>query len=332
MRSAVQEVGLSLCAATLVLAGFSPSLMAATGEKSAAKASASQVAAAEALFAEGRALVLQGRAPEACRKFEQSQGLDPGLGTQFNLADCYERVGKLASAHALFKDVAATARRTGQARREQVALERAGAVQPRLTKLAIVVPAGRGAELRVERDGAEVSRAEWDVPVAVDPGLHRVRASGPGLRDWATEVTVPSDGGVHRVAIPVGEAVSFFDPLQRKLGLAAAGVGVLGVSLGSFFGVRAIMKRNEANRTGCEGRECSTDESVALRDAARRSGDIATVTMSVGAAGLATAAVLFWVVPEPGPDGPEPDRHVARLVLRPVVGLHGGGLSLRGGF
>jgi hypothetical protein len=323
---------ISLCAVTLMMVGLPESLSAATGEKSAPRASTAQVAAAEALFEEGRALVTQGRTREACSKFEQSQRFDPGLGTQFNLADCYERLGKLASAHALFTDVAATARATGQERREQVARARAVAVQPRLTKLVIVVPSGRTAELHVERNGVEVDRAEWDFPVPVDPGRHRVRAWGPGVGDWATEVTVPSDGGVHGVAIPARDESAFFDPLHRKLGLAAAGMGALGVSVGSIFGVRAIMKKNEANRTGCDGPECNTNESAALREQARRSGDVATVAMGVGATGLATAAVLLWVVSTPSPESPEPEANLARLVLHPVVGWHGGGLSLRGRF
>ena len=66
--------------------------------------------------------------------------------------------------------------------------------------------------------------------------------------------------------------------------------------------MRAIMKKNEA---GCDGRECDSAESGELRDQARSAGNVATVTMGIGAAGLATAAVLFWVVSEPGPESPE---------------------------
>jgi hypothetical protein len=332
------KLALALLLAATVMMAFPASLGAAPrGE--AASTPISRVAAAQALFEQGRELLRQGRPEDACPKFEESQRLDAGLGTQFNLADCYEQLGKLASAHALFTEVAESARASGQKEREQVARERAAAVEPRASKLLIVVPTREMAGLRVERDGVEVARAQWDVPVPVDPGVHRLRAWGPGLSEWASEVTVPEGGAVHDVTVLVSEEREFFEPLHRKLGLAAAGVGVLGVSLGSFFGVRAIMKKNQA---GCDGRECDSAESGDLRDEARSAGDLATVTMGIGAAGLATAAVLFWIVSEPAPENPEsaetssdPESSksgAAKLALHPVVAPSGGGFWLRGEF
>src|SRR5262245_32588034 len=70
----------------------------------------SDSAGARALFAEGRALMDKDRYEEACPKFEESLRLDPGMGTQFNLAHCWEKLGRTASAWALFLDVAAAAR------------------------------------------------------------------------------------------------------------------------------------------------------------------------------------------------------------------------------
>jgi hypothetical protein len=302
-------------------------------ETSAEPSDADRLASAQALFDEGRALLLQGRPREACPKLEQSQRLDPGLGTQFNLAACYEQLGKLASAHALFIEVAEGARTSGQGEREQIARERAAAIEPRLGRLAIVVPAARPAELRVERDGAELGRDEWNVPAAVDPGLHRVRAWGPGVGEWASEVNVAADGTVREVKVPVGEERSFFDPLHRKIGLAAAGLGVAGVLVGSFFGVRAIAKKNEAARAGCDGRECSTVQSGAIRDQARSAGDVATVAMTIGASGLATAAVLLWIVPEPAAEGAGSNgARAARLEVSPQVSSRAGGVWFRGVF
>jgi hypothetical protein len=81
----------------------------------------------------------QGLAAQACPKFEESQRLDPGVGTQFNLADCYERTGRLASAYTTFIDVAAATRQLGQFEREAVARERAKSIKPRLSRLVIVV-------------------------------------------------------------------------------------------------------------------------------------------------------------------------------------------------
>src|SRR5690349_13986528 len=77
-------------------------------------ASSEDQAAAQALFDDAKELVKSGKAAEACPKFEESQRLDPGLGTQLNLADCYERIGRTASAWTIYVEVAPAARREGQ--------------------------------------------------------------------------------------------------------------------------------------------------------------------------------------------------------------------------
>src|SRR6188768_3726631 len=53
----------------------------------------SQIKAGE-LFSEGRKLVEAGSYKEACPKFEQSASLNLGIGVQFNLADCWEHIGR----------------------------------------------------------------------------------------------------------------------------------------------------------------------------------------------------------------------------------------------
>src|SRR5579883_1765226 len=68
---------------------------------------ASNKAAAEALFRDGRALYDQGKYPQACAKFAESQRLDPAPGTLLNLGGCYEKNGQTASAWATFKEAMA---------------------------------------------------------------------------------------------------------------------------------------------------------------------------------------------------------------------------------
>jgi hypothetical protein len=294
---------------------------------------AARVAKAQAAFDEGRALMQKGRTREACSRLEESQQLDPGLGTMLNLADCYERLGRFASAHALFAQVAAESRATeGQQQREEVARARAVALETRVSQLIIEVPADAGPELHVERDGTALDRGEWNVLSPIDPGVHRVRAWGPGVGDWSTEVRVGDDGELHEVAIPRSDARPFLAPLHRKVGLAAAGVGVAGVLVGGFFGLRAIAKKGDAERAGCDGRSCDTPESGELRDEARSAGGVATLAMGIGAGGLAAAAVLFWLVPDPDPEGGEGSGRAALLEVSPQFFARGGGLWLRTGF
>ena len=62
-----------------------------------------RVAAAEALFEQGRTLVEAGQLADACPRFLASQQLDPGVGTLLWLADCYALTGRRAQAEALFE-------------------------------------------------------------------------------------------------------------------------------------------------------------------------------------------------------------------------------------
>ena len=73
-------------------------------------ARAADTAAAQSLFSDARKLMLAGNFADACPKREESEKLDPGMGTLYNLGDCYEHVGKTASAWAAFDEVANEAR------------------------------------------------------------------------------------------------------------------------------------------------------------------------------------------------------------------------------
>ena len=81
-----------------------------------------------------------GKYDDACPKLEESQRLAPAIGTKFNLADCYEHTGRLASAWAAFLSVAASAKNANQGAREKAARDRAAALEPKLSRLAVVVP------------------------------------------------------------------------------------------------------------------------------------------------------------------------------------------------
>ena len=151
-------------------------------------------AAAQALFDEARRLMAGGRHEQACPKLEESQRLDPGVGTQFNLAVCYETIGRTASAWSLFLEVAAAANRGAERAREQVARARAAALEPKLPRLRIVVPEqARASGLRVERGAVQVGPAQWGVALPTDPGTYTISASAPGKKRWQISVTVDGD-------------------------------------------------------------------------------------------------------------------------------------------
>jgi hypothetical protein len=147
--------------------------------------------AAERLFLEGRALMIEGRFADACPKLEESQRLDPRGGTLLNVAVCHERLGKIAAAWGEFRDALATARAEGQPKRERLAEERLSAIEPRLPWLLVsVTPGGRAGDLTVAIDGATIPPIAWGKEMPVDPGEHRVTASAGGRQFFHTTVVL----------------------------------------------------------------------------------------------------------------------------------------------
>ena len=118
-------------------------------------------AAAQALFDSARELLKQGKLAEACAKFQESNRLDPALATQFQLANCYEQTGRIATAWAAFLQVASTSRATNQTAREEVARDRAAKLEARLPRLVINVPEpSKVPGLEIRRNGMLVGSAQ----------------------------------------------------------------------------------------------------------------------------------------------------------------------------
>jgi hypothetical protein len=273
-----------------------------------AQADAAQSAAAEALFDEGRRLMEAGRYGDACGRFEESQRLDQGIGTQYNLADCWEKTGRIASAWGAFLDVSYTARKEGQPEREKVARDRAQAIAPRLPRLTVVVAQGADdASLRITRDGVLVGKGQWSTSLPVDPGTHRIAATAQGKEPWETTVQLAETATV-TVQIPAlatlsKEPAAPQQPLRPSSGgvhrgsaWALGGISLAGIALGSVYGL-AARSRNDDSMAYCSGKTVCSQQGVDLRDEARRDALVSTIAFGVGAAALAGAVVLWATAP-----------------------------------
>src|SRR5512133_529141 len=161
---------------------------------------------AEALFDTAKLLLEDAKYAEACHKFSESQRLDPAPGTLLNLADCYEKWGRTASAWATWLDAAASARAAGQTDRERAARDRASALKSRLVTITIDVPdQNRVNGMEIRRDDAEVGIAVWATAVPVDPGTHTITATAPRHQAWKTTVTVVDGVQPVHVRVPLLE-------------------------------------------------------------------------------------------------------------------------------
>lgn len=144
---------------------------------------------AGALFDKARDLMKAGKAPEACPLFEKSHLLEPALGTLLNLADCYDKTGRLVQAYLRFNEASAWAARTHEGKREEAAKSRASALKPRLSWLSLTAAApSPGLTVVVGEFHVELGATPQAVPV--DAGEVEVIASAPKLQPWATRIKV----------------------------------------------------------------------------------------------------------------------------------------------
>jgi hypothetical protein len=122
-------------------------------------------------------------------------------GILLNLGDCYDKIGRTASAWTEFGEAAAAAGRVHRNDQVSEARRRQAAAEPKLTRLAIRV-ASPVAGLAITRDDSEVASAALGEAIPVDPGTHQVRAEAPGYESWRTSVVASTPGQTITVDVP----------------------------------------------------------------------------------------------------------------------------------
>ena len=311
-----------------------------------ALAQSSDAATAELLFQQGRDLLRNGKAAEACPKLAESQRLDPATGTLLALAMCHEAEGKLASAWAEFVNVEARSRSEGRADREQVSHERAEALKPRLSTLEIKV-AGETANvpgLEIRRDGVVLGSGAWNTAVPVDGGKHVVDVAAPGKQPWKGEVTLKAEGDVQVLTVPSLEAAPVAPESKPGTGAVAldtegsaskpwgtlewagvgtAGAGVVVLGVGGYF-LSAALGKNSDSEDDCDGNVCG-DQGTKDRNDARSKGDTATWLGIAGGVLVAGGATLF-IVGRSGSSAESASARSPRLAVG--AGPHGFGAQL----
>jgi hypothetical protein len=322
-----------------------------------ATAHADDAETAEGLFNEGRRLMQNEDYGRACPMLAESQRLDPGLGTQFNLADCYEHVGKTATAWAIFVEVETATKATGQTARAVAAHDRAAALARKLSHLVIAVPTTHPRGLQVKKDGVIVGAMQWGIAIPVDPGSHRIEMTAPGRKPWESSIVVMPDGLTMALPVPnldmadgtpaPPEANDTSEPTgpdetehpvparkpasdgfgaQGTAAIALGGVGVLGLVVGTAAGLVSLAKHNESNN-GCIDNVCSPSGGAA-RDGAISAGNWSTAAFTVGVIAGA-AGVVLWVT-RPSPKATKPSSAATSVGLAPVFTGAGGGAALLG--
>lgn len=308
-------------------------------------------AGAEALFEEGVALSDKGQWPDACKKFEASQSLDVAVGTLLRLADCYERIGRFASAWARFREARSLAQAQAMPDRERIATLRADALDQKMARITIKVPATMPAGFEVVMGDTLVPRASWGSAMPVDAGNTVVTASAPGYLPFRRQVAVPEVGGARLIVIiptleaapaapnaraksraskPRRSSAPVSDPnagyTARALGVTFAVVGGVGLASGGALAILSSRRNDESLEQCPTSPRLCTPRGVQLRDEAAELADMATISAAVGGGLVATGVVVYLVGSSKGAQ-----EHVA-LDVTPDVAARGATLRARGAF
>jgi len=296
-------------------------------------AAADKTTDAEKLFNDARSLSTKGHYAEACSKYEESQSLDPGVGTLLYLADCYDHTEQPNRAWKTFREAETMAHASGQHDRAQIAHDAAAAIDPKLAKLKIVLGYAPAPEIRL--DGQLVPADTLGVAVPMDPGPHTIEATSPGKERWVTAadvrlhsvltIEVPRLADVSaarpgpalspaapQAPMPPKKHFQSLEPApllgigtQRTVAIGVAGVGLGGIVAGSILGMSA-KSTYDSSSAYCQGNHCLS-QGLEARDSAYTKATISTLAFAGGALAIGGGAALWFTAPS--------------VQVKPVVGV-----------
>jgi hypothetical protein len=324
-------------------------------------AHAQDAAAAEALFREGRELMEAKDYGAACPKFAESKRLDASSGTSLNLADCYDKQGKTASAWAEFLIAARLAQSQGNPGRADEAGRRAKELESKLSFLTVRV-SQKVSGLEVQRDDVTLEAATIGSKIPTDPGHHVIKIQAPGYKSLELEVTVGKAGDSQTLTVPAltkddasaeppashpatatpkpGSAPPPPGPDRpppshgstRTIAYVAGGVGIAATAVGVIFGLGAKSAYDEASSM-CPSHTSCSDDALSQRDKADTRATIANVGFGVGIVGIGLATVLLITSSgseKAAGEGPKRSLRRSGIDFAPTVGASGAGVWIRG--
>ena len=346
----------SALAGIVVLGGLATAVTHVTPARAQdAAAQGTAQATGRALFNEGVALYNKGDYEAACPKLEASLKAFSGIGTRGKLAECYEKLGRFASAYAAYREVAQLATRSGDPAREQVASERAKSLEPKLSYVTITLPPANDVPgLVIKRNGRELDRSKLGSAEPVDAGSIAIEVSAPGRKTFNGRVAV-TQAQVVRFDVPAlavdappppvrsdapapvssppptptaeepPPSAIYGDPprWQKPVGIVLIGAGVVGLGLGGYFGLAAKSKYDGAfDNGGCDRATKACDASgQSAVDAAHSKATVSTIMFGAGA-GLAVVGVVVLLT--------APSRAPRALHIAPTSYAGGGGVVVGG--
>jgi hypothetical protein len=280
-------------------------------------------ATAEQLFRDGRAAMLAGKLEDARLKLEASATLDPAAGTLLNLAECNEKLGRTATAVALYLRAREAAIKRERTEWASAASARILALGPSLPQLRIAGVRNSAAEIYL--DGVRIFTKSAAELTPVDPGPHTLLLSINGKETFRREFTA-REAAIEEVVVPaesIPVSAGFVPALPAARPAAGGGSAlpwVLAAGSGLALGTAGVLtlvrngqinKMQEANCSGTLSRinfgKCEELKTGVM------SATPAVIAL-VGAGVLAVAAVTVYFATQPAAS-----RQVARVLCVPEL-------------
>jgi hypothetical protein len=267
--------------------------------------------------------------PVACEAFAQSNKADPSPGTQINLAVCYEKQKKWASAWTWYRSAVGLAQQRGQSEREKLAEESAAKLKPQLHYILVSVKEPLS-DLVVKRDGSEVTiaLAGKEIPLPIDPGEHKIEVAARAKKPWSKVIQIADNSATDRVDVPklddapadapppagAAPGAEYRPPVivtsdgsgQRTVGIIVAGAGVLaGIAAGVVF----VVAKSEESKSQDRYREADKLTDPAQKQEVQKAGDsnhdaaknnqLIAIALAGGAVVMVgVGAVLYFTAPK----------------------------------
>jgi hypothetical protein len=306
-------------------------------------------------FQEGVALAAANNCAAAIGKFRSVLQVKATAQVSFNIAECEERMGRLAAAVGDYRVAAKTAEGDPKAKDVYAKCgDKIAAIEPRVPKLTI--SRGNGADsATIELDGVELGTSQLGTEIPVDPGPHVVVGKVGDKVYFRQNVTLeeketkPID-----VVMKVSNAPIAVDeqkpenkteeppekPRSRVPGIVMASAGAVSVGVGVAFFAMSQSQISTLNKICGQG-STSCPPSQAAKDAAssgKTDMGLAEVTIGLGTVAVVAGIVLAATAgpkKKPAADAPpsalfSPAKRVFFVAAAPGASAFGG--SFMGSF
>jgi tetratricopeptide (TPR) repeat protein len=277
---------------------------------------------AQSHYMAGQAYYKQARYQESIREFEEAFRLSDKAALLFNIAQAYERSGNLDQTVEYLKRYLKHPDTKDQTGVE----ERLKNLQERLSKTGIQVQCDViGAAVTV--DGKTIGQTPLGQPVSVAAGSHEIKVEKVGYKVFTAFVSVVA-GSIIPVAaklVSEGNSVTAAPANQPVVSEAAetprkkrfwtwivGGSGAALIITGAITGGLALGKASDANMATASSEKTDNENS------AKRLALVSDVTIGLGAACVAGAAILYFYEGKP---------EQAKTVIAPMIGPRQVGLG-----